>query len=154
MKWSNSGIVQYIGAKEYIDTAVIPLVPFGLDQEDNLQKSALQHETMQFFSNELEKELTGRLIMAPFYTYLMKKDLKLEAERLEAWMKELESSGFKHVFLLTFDPAWRKQNKSLTEELIWIPCADGSNMPAAEFHQTIRSQARDVMDLMMTSWEE
>lgn len=154
MKWSNYGVKQYIAAKEYIDTAVIPLVPIGIDQEENLEKSTLQHETMQFFSSELEKELTGRLIMTPIYTYLMKKDLNMEAERLETWLESLESTGFKHIFLLTFDPLWRKQDKHLPAELIWMPCADGREMSASEFRQSIRSQVRDVMDLMMAAWEE
>lgn len=154
MKWTRQGSGQYLQAKEFIDTAVIPLVPIAAAAPDEeLTKTAVQHETMQVFLNELEKELAGRIMVMPVYAYIANKEIENERVRLESWTASLMEAGFKHVFLPTFDAVWRKHSKHLEGELIWLPCPTTGQMDSGQFNQAARGLAREVMDLMMASWD-
>ena len=52
MKWIQQDIAQYIKAKEYIDTLVIPLVPFHLSNDQEIAKHAFQTEVLSLYSSQ------------------------------------------------------------------------------------------------------
>ena len=80
MKWFQNDLQKYGQAKEYIDTLLIPLQSFHFSEEENLTKDAFQREVLSIYANEIEKELSGRLMLAPTYFYLKSSDQQAEIE--------------------------------------------------------------------------
>lgn len=153
MKWNGGSISQYLESREYIDTAVIPLAPLIASDEASVLENASQHEALHILSNELEKELAGRIMLFPAYLYLKAHDHNAELERLEAWISEIQNLPFKHLFLLTFDMSWKRSERELPGELIWIPHMPLDDMKSKEFFHAVKNQSSQIRQLMQTYWE-
>src|SRR5690554_2786837 len=112
---------QYIQAKEYIDTLIIPLVPFHLSNDQEIATHAFQTEVLSSFSLELEKELSGRVMLTPNYYYLKSVEKEDESVRIQNWVDDSKTQPFNHVFFLTFDATWKKHEPDLPGVLLWLP---------------------------------
>ncbi|MGM8211610.1 DUF2487 family protein [Virgibacillus sp. W0430] len=152
MKWNANDLEQYIKAKEYIDTVLFPLIPFHFSNDSRLGKNAMQSESLLLFTNEIEKELSGRVLLAPGYNYLKNDQLDKEAARLNLWVEDAQRQPFKHVLFITFDPVWRKYENELNGQLIWIPGIQG-NLHSKEMATIIRGQAEEIGELIHSLWK-
>lgn len=152
MKWIQQDIAQYIKAKEYIDTLVIPLVPFHLSNDQEIAKHAFQTEVLSAFSIELEKELSGRVMLIPNYFYLYTAHKEEEISRLNAWIEDSQKQPFQHVFLITFDASWKKHEASLPGTLIWLPSMLTGQIHSEEANHIIRDQVKQVSELIRSYW--
>ena len=101
MKWNNTDLEKYIQAKEFIDTVIIPLQPFQIGNDSNLSKEAFQREVLSIFVNEIEKELSGRILLVPEFNYL-KSDIQNESEKVNVWIEELNKQPFKTIIFFMF----------------------------------------------------
>lgn len=153
MKWNSKDLKQYIEAKEYIDTLLIPLAPLDLSDK-NAQKHAFQHEVIAIYANEVEKQLMGRMLLLPQYLYIKQDDIKVEIDRLNGWINHCGRELFSHVFLLTFDVAWRKYEKDLDATLLWFPGIQTGNIASKEFSQMLSSQVSEIVELIRSYWEK
>lgn len=151
MKWTSEDMKQYMKAKEYVDTLFIPLIPFQLS-DDHAEKSAFQNEVMSIYANEIEQNLTGRVLFLPHYFYVSNKDLSLEAERLHDWIMSSQNETFEHVFLLTFDSTWRKYENQLDATLLWLPGMHSGNIYSKEVAQIITDQVEELIELIRSYW--
>ncbi|RPF55775.1 DUF2487 family protein [Aquisalibacillus elongatus] len=155
MKYKNIDINQYVKAKEYIDTALIPLIPYSFSNDQELEDLALQGEYIYLFANQIEKELKGRVFLTPEYYYLKTdKITETESFRLEHLINHMKSQPFKYIFLLTFDNKWRKVTKDMDAELIWIPAMKGGDLNQSETQQLVQSQIEEIQSLIKDSWSE
>ncbi|HLS60885.1 MAG TPA: DUF2487 family protein [Virgibacillus sp.] len=152
MKWMNTDLERYIEAKEYVDTLLIPLVPFQMKRDADLVKNSLQSEVFSLFTNELEKELTGRVMLLPTFNYVKSSDLSHELDQIGTWLEEANEQPFKHVFFVTFDAAWRKVEQSLDGTLLWLPITYSGDIHSPEMHTTIRDHVEQVVDLIKSDW--
>ena len=59
--------------KEYVDTAVIPLIPVSFGDE-NETSAASMSEFITLLSTLLERQFTGRILLLPPFTYLTEDD--------------------------------------------------------------------------------
>src|SRR5699024_3232336 len=105
MKWNKASLEQYVQAKEYVDTLIIPLSHFHLSQDNDLKKRAFRSDLLSIFSNEIEKELTGRIILTNSFNYLKKSNKETETNQLNEWLDDAKTQPFIHIFLVTFDAA-------------------------------------------------
>ena len=87
MKWVSKDIETYLSAKEYVDTAVIPLFTVSFGNE--MKQSASSAEFITLLTNYLERQFTGRLMLFPPFTYLKTDDL-------EEVFNKLKKLGSKH----------------------------------------------------------
>ncbi|WP_174613596.1 DUF2487 family protein [Virgibacillus ihumii] len=154
MKWKKNELEQYINAKEYVDTIIIPLLPFQLSDDSNMGKDAFQREVLETFTNELEMELTGRVIRIPAYNYLKTADKESEIARLKSWTDDIGNQPFHHVFFTTFDSAWKKVEHALPGTLLWMPGITTGDIDSKEMQSIIRSQVEQVGELIRTYWAE
>ncbi|WP_096270454.1 DUF2487 family protein [Paucisalibacillus globulus] len=152
MQWIKKDMELYVGSKEYIDTAIIPILPFQMSQEGNLSKSTSKREILSIFATEIENELSGRLLLIPNYYYLEYGDKVEEMERLNKWTKEIQAQPFKHVFVLTFDSGWKRYEKDMSANLLWLPGFQAENPNSDELRQMIRGQVSDVVELIRSYW--
>lgn len=152
MRWIKKDIQQYIQAKEYVDTIIVPLVPFHLSNDTELAKSGFQGEVLSVFITEIERELAGRLMLAPNYTYLKKKDKQQEALRLNEWIDDSAKQPFNHSFFITFDSTWKKYEQTLNGTLIWLPGMQSGDLYSTEMHDIIQDQVEQISELIKSYW--
>ncbi|OZU90121.1 hypothetical protein CIL03_02980 [Virgibacillus indicus] len=152
MYWKKEDINKYVQAKEYIDTIIIPLIPFQLSQDNDLEKNAFQSEVLTVFSGEIERELTGRVMLIPTYTYLKSADKESEAARLNGWVEDAEKQPFNHTFFVTFDSSWKKHEQALNGTLLWLPGLQTGDLHSKEMHAIIRDQVEQISELVRSYW--
>ena len=152
MKWYSEDLIKYVQAKEYIDTLIIPLEAFHLSQESNLEKDAFHREVLGIYTNEIEKELSGRVLLAPTYTYLKSSNLDNEVIRLNSWIEDVKTQPFTSIFVVTFDNAWKKVEKDLDCNLLWLPGMKPGNIKSEDAVKLIRSQVEQISELIRSYW--
>lgn len=151
MKWKSKQVKQYEEAKEYVDTIILPLVPFEFLGED-AAKTALQNEIMTIFVREIEQNLTGRVFQFPQYYYLKDKDLSQEVDRLNKWIQTNQNEWIEHVILLTFDSQWKQFEKDLKGTLLWVPAMYSGDLESEEVTNIMNDQIKELIKLIQSYW--
>lgn len=152
MRWNQQDISQYVQAKEYIDSLIIPLLPFQLSDDNNTARHAFQSEVLNIFANELEKELTGRTLLTPGYFYLVNEDPTIDITKVNQIVDHVLTQPFQHIFFLTFDPQWKKHEKELNGNLIWLPGVSSGDINSKETVMIVREQVKQVSELIRSYW--
>lgn len=152
MKWVHQDLKKYLEAKEYVDTLILPLIPFQLSDEDNVLKGANQNEATLVIMNEIEKELSGRVLLIPAYYYLQSADKEAELKRLNGWLEKLSEQPFNHIFTITSDLKWKKHDKDLAGELLMIPGIQSGDIHSKEVVTVIRDQVSQISELIRSYW--
>jgi len=152
LKWTSDDLQKYLQAKEYVDTAIIPVLGFQLNQEKNVVKQAFQQEVLSIYANEIEKELSGRVLLTPSYNYIKSENMDEEITRLNNWIEHMQTQPFSSVFVLTFDNQWKKCEKDLHAELLWFPSVQTSNIKSEETIHMIRNQVEQISELIRSYW--
>jgi len=153
MKWKKEDLKQYVQAKEYIDTVIIPLIPFQLTNEQNIENNSFQSEVLSILANEIEKELAGRIMLIPNYHYIKSSELEKESQMLQGWVEEIQKQPFEHVFFITFDSEWKKNEGKLNGTLLWLPGVKSGNLHSAEMHSMIKDQVEQIGELIRSYWK-
>jgi hypothetical protein len=137
---------QFLAQKEYVDTAIVPLVEVDLSPE-GVKRSAGASEYLQSLTALLEKQFKGRILLLPPISYAKKAVRERIAEELA---EELEAAGFKHVFYLTTDAAWRSIDS--LENLLWLPAIPIEHMDQKFKNSVMEDQLRQVLPLFTKEW--
>lgn len=148
MKWTSIDLQKYVQAKEYIDTAIVPLAPFQIDALE----SADQYDVLTLLARELEQELMGRVMLAPNYTYITSAEKSQEVERINGWTSHLKEQPFKYVLYISFDPSWRKVANDLDGEFVWLPSISLKDADPATVKEMIRNQTMQTAELVKSFW--
>ncbi|MGE7601441.1 YpiF family protein [Peribacillus sp. NPDC097675] len=149
MKWSAKELDMYVHAKEFVDTALIPLVPLSFGEQ--MKQSGSNIEFITILSMEIEKQMKGRMLLIPTFHYLSDEEDKLSM--IKRWTKKLETNNFKHVFYLTTDIEWKKYEKELDQHLIWIPAIPLENLEIAQARDMITQQVSQIIDIFTYYWK-
>jgi len=153
MKWVTSDLLQYKTAKEYVDTLLIPLIPFQLSNDKVYEKDAFQREVLSLFVREVEKGLTGRILLTPNYNYIASKEPFVdEVDRLNAWIEHCHTQPFQYIFPITFDSSWKKHEKNINGTLLWFPGLDSGDLESKEMQSVIKGQVKQIVELIRTYW--
>ncbi|WP_421379214.1 YpiF family protein [Bacillus salacetis] len=151
MNWNGKEVELYLKEKKYIDTAIIPLLPVGLEEE--MKTFAGQGEFISLLSMHLEHQFKGRLMLFPAFTYL-KTEEKVSAEkRLSEWRTAMKDSGFKYVFFLTSDSDWRFNDQELERSLMWIPSIPLDSMDEKYKHSIMEDQVKQLLNVIVKKWQ-
>jgi hypothetical protein len=152
MKWIPQEIETYLNAKEYVDTAVIPIysVSFG----DEMKQSAAMAEFITLLTLHLERQFTGRLLLIPPFTYLKNEKCEIVINDLKIWEENIEKSEFKHIFYITSESDWKLHEENLTGSLIWIPSIPLEGMNETQKLSIIDSQVKQLLNLFTRKWHE
>jgi hypothetical protein len=152
MKWISKDIDTYLNAKEYVDTAVIPLIAVSFGNE--MSQSASNAEFITLLANYLERQFTGRLVLFPPFTYLKNDDSEIILNQLKNWEENIEKNEFKHIFYITSESDWRLQEDKLSGSLIWLPSLPLSALNEQQKNSMIESQVKQLLDLFTRKWHE
>ncbi|MEH7276791.1 YpiF family protein [Neobacillus vireti] len=152
MKWVSKDVETYLTAKEYVDTAVIPLISVSFGNE--MKQSASSTEFITLLTNYLERQFTGRLMLFPPFTFLKSDDLEDVFGKLKNWEANIEKNDFKYIFYITSDSDWKKYEKKLTGPLIWLPSLPLEHLNDSQKVSMIESQVKQLLSLFTQKWHE
>jgi hypothetical protein len=152
MKWLAKDIETYLGAKEYVDTAVIPLYSISFGTE--MTQSASSAEFITLLTNYLERQFTGRVLLFPPFTYLKNESLDDELTELKKWEENIKKSEFKHIFYLTSESEWKMQEDKLSGSLIWLPSLPLEHLQDSQKISMIESQVKQILSIFTRKWKE
>ncbi|MED5051977.1 YpiF family protein [Anoxybacillus rupiensis] len=148
MKWTVSDIDMYEKEKQYIDTALLPLIQLTLS---NATKTAVAGgELVQLLASEVERQLKGRLFLLPPFTYFLTETKEECVKRLNVWTDELKKSGMAHVFYLTSDRMWNETE--LGGKLFVLPSIPLEHMDEVYQQQMVREQTSKLLSSFISHW--
>ena len=151
MRWKVKEIDTFLQAREYVDTALIPLIPISFKEE--IKSTVAMGEFITIISDELERQFTGRVIQLPAFTYLKTEDKSSKEEKLRSWCKQLEEDGIKHIILLSSDYEWKSSEEDIEKRLIWLPTLPLESMDAKYQVQVIGDQIKQLIPILTDKWK-
>jgi hypothetical protein len=151
MKWHTKDVDEYFHAKEYVDTAIIPLLP--IQWNDELKSSVAMGEFISLISEGLERQLRGRVFLLPSFSYMKKEDRSKILPNLKAIETELKENGIKHIIYITSDSDWKRLEENL-KTLIWLPTLPLQHVKQENKLSILEEQVKEVMKLVMEEWKK
>ena len=149
MKWKTKDADVFLKSGEYVDSLLIPLTPVSFTQE--FKSSVTMAEYTELLSGEMERQLHGRLFLAPNFTYV--KD-EPAIERLASFIEHVTISGhFKHVFLMTSDVYWKEFEQRLSGKLFWVPALPLDSMDENYKLEVVKEQVKPLFQLIFNDWQ-
>ncbi|RRN69705.1 DUF2487 family protein [Peribacillus simplex] len=149
MKWTAKDLDMYIQSKEYVDTVLIPMVPLSFGGQ--MKQTGSMNEFLTILSLEIEKQMKGRILLLPTFHYLS--DEMDKVERLNRWAKEVKEKDFKHIFFLTSDFEWKKEERELENNLVWIPAIPLESLETVQAREMINQQVLQILDVFTYNWK-
>ena len=152
MKWIPQDIDVYLDSKEFVDTAVIGLLPITLAQE--MRQASVMAEFIHLLTYQVERQFRGRLLLLPSFTYLTSTNEENLVTDLANWENEIRSAGFKHIFYITSDSKWESREENLGGTLIWLPTLPIGSMKETEKLMIIEDQVKQLQTVFIRKWRE
>src|SRR5699024_7601332 len=152
LKWTNEDLATYIDAKEDVDTVILPMQSFQVTDEGTMEQDAFNREILSIYSSEIEKELSGRVMLTPTFYYLKVVDMSGKRHRVEDLVKVLQKQTMPDIISFTFDKALKQLEKELPCELIWFPGMKIGDVRSKEATQLIQNQVEQISELIRAYW--
>ncbi|MCG1023056.1 YpiF family protein [Sutcliffiella horikoshii] len=152
MKWTSKDITQYVQAKEYIDTVIIPLMPISFS--DNIKTIASHGEYINILSHELERQFKGRVILLPSYTYIESDLPENKVNQLNNLSLHIKKDNIKHVFLMTSDASWSQSEQELEGKLVRLPAIPLEDMEEKYKKKIIQDQMNQLLPMFIQKWQD
>ncbi|MEH7093456.1 YpiF family protein [Neobacillus vireti] len=150
MKWIPQEVETYLNAKEYVDTAVIPIYSLSFGEE--MKQSAAAFEFISLLTGYLERQFTGRILMFPPFTYLKNNHMDQVISELLKWEETVLKSEFKHIFYITSELDWRMFENRIDGSLIWLPALPLGNMSESQKIELVESQVKQLLSIFTQKW--
>jgi len=150
MKWIPQEVETYLNAKEYVDTAVIPVYSLSFGEE--MKQSAAAFEFISLLTGYLERQFTGRILLFPPFTYLKSDSMENVMSELLKWEENVLQSEFKHIFYITSELDWRMYETRIVGSLIWLPTLPFGNMTEPQKIEIVESQSKQLLSIFTHKW--
>lgn len=145
MYFNVNDVKQFQTQKDFIDTAIVPLLSLDFGQE--AIKSSSATEFLMTLTMFIEQQFKGRLMMLPPFSYIEETKSGLFVPLLK---QELEKAGFKHVLFLTCDHSWTSLNDQI--DLIWLPAIPIESMDSSMKTKIMEEQLKQVIPILTAKW--
>ncbi|MFC0297899.1 YpiF family protein [Geobacillus jurassicus] len=150
MKWTGEDVAIYERERDYIDTALLPLLPVAFGQ--GTRRLASGGELVQLIAAEVERQLRGRVFLLPPFVYFADEPRAQLVERLSDWTSRLEREGMRQVFYVTCDRAWQEEGEA---SRVWlIPAVPLESMEESYKHELVREQAAELLRFLVGRWAQ
>ncbi|MED4646134.1 YpiF family protein [Bacillus inaquosorum] len=145
MRWRITDAKDYLQAKDYIDTAVIPLINIKVGVHFKI--TAEKGEFTQLLSDELERQLKGRVYLLPPYTYVDRNEKTVQG--LKDLREELISE-FPHVVLLTSDENWNSEDA--LGKIIVTPSVPLEHLNDSLKRKILDERTAEILNVLLQLW--
>ena len=150
MKWVASDVDVINQSKEYVDTVIVPLIPVSL--KSDFKGTVSKGEFITYVSDELERQLKGRVFLFPSFSYLKNSDKVIE--NVIEWKNEIQQE-FKHVLFLTSDETLKNSKcELLKDHLIWLPSVPFEHMDDNLMRKLLQDQVEQILNILLQSWNK
>lgn len=146
MIWEANSIDTIREQKEYIDTALIPLIMIEGSPE-GMKHSASSTEFLMNLTPFIEKQFKGRIVQFPPFSYTPNSD---KQRLVSEWKSELEKMEFKHYIFLTTDRSWT--DSGVLSEAIYVSSIPLENMDKQVKQTVLQDQLRQLIPLLSNRW--
>ncbi|WEG11359.1 DUF2487 family protein [Pullulanibacillus sp. KACC 23026] len=153
MKWTVKDMDVSVKEKAYIDTVLIPFVPIEWGNE--MGNAVVEGHYSLLLGEETERQLKGRVILSPPFTYLKKIDEAEKKDLFQPWIQEIKESDFKHIVCLVSDPDFsRTQTDELGEhvQVVWMPAIPIEHMDSTYKQDYLNEQVAQIMKKITQAW--
>lgn len=151
MKWISKEVDVYLTSKNYIDTALVTLIPIAFGED--MKQTVSMGEFSTVLTSEIERQLHGRVFAIPPFTYFKTESQTEKLEKLEQWINELKNSGFKFIFFITSDHEWKTVEDKLDAKLIWIPAIPLEHMDDKYKSEILHEQTKQILQIVTNQWQ-
>ncbi|WP_408006520.1 YpiF family protein [Pseudalkalibacillus sp. A8] len=150
MKWCSKDLDMYLKASEYVDTAIVPLIPitWGTHKKNVILKG----EFPLILSEEIERQLKGRVFLFPAITYLVSEPDEDVLKRLSALTSELENEGMPYPVFITSDARWTG-SEELGDRLVNIPPVPLEHMDEEYQREIVSEQVKHILQIVTKKWQ-
>lgn len=141
-------VEQFRTQKQFIDTAIVPLL--SLNFEDNaIQHSSSAAEYLMSLTAFIEQQFKGRLMLIPPFSYIEQTHHQVNISELK---ETLLKSGFKHIFFVTCDHYWTSMQEDMN--IIWLPPIPLESMDKAVKQKILEDQLKQVIPSLSIAWSK
>lgn len=151
MNWGSRDMEMLKKSIDFVDTAVLPLLPFSVG--DDMGQALAMTEFISALAARIERQFKGRILLLPGYSYFDSGQEESLVQEVNKWGEELQIQGFKHVFLLTSDAEWRRREERLKGTLIWLPSIPLVKFPDSEKQTILYDQVKQLANLFFQEWQ-
>lgn len=148
MYFNAKDITEFMTQKEFIDTAIVPLVSVDLSNE-KIKQSGAEADFLLSLTAFVEQQFKGRLLVMPPFSYSAVMKNEEMPKELET---QLHNAGFKHVFFFTCDHFWTIIGE--TVNVIWLPAIPLESMDKGVKNSILEDQLRQVIPIFSTKWAQ
>ncbi|MGM7701669.1 YpiF family protein [Pseudalkalibacillus sp. Hm43] len=151
MKWRTKDIDLYHQAAEYVDTAIIPLIPVSWGSQK--KQVVLKGEFPQLISDELERQLKGRVVLFPPVTYLESEKEEDVLNRISSLSDELRQGDMPFTVFITSDAKWSGADSDRQEQIINIPPVPLEHMDEDYQREIVSEQVKHILQIVTKKWQ-
>lgn len=148
MYFNANDVTSFMAQKEFIDTAIVPLVSIDLTSE-KIKQSGAEADFLLSLTSFIEQQFKGRLLLLPPFSYSTILKNEEMPQQLES---QLHNAGFKHVFFITCDHFWT--NIGDVVNVIWLPAIPLESMDKGVKNSILEDQLRQVIPTLSTKWAQ
>ena len=141
-----SDIEQFQAQKQFIDTAIVPLVQLDFS-EQGIKQSSSATDYLMTLTTFVEQQFRGRLVLIPPFSYTA----QTRNENLtKSLLEQLQEAGFKSVIFMTCDPEWTSQKESY--DIIWLPSIPLESMDKTVKQRILEEQIKQIIPVLTKVW--
>ncbi|WP_407708557.1 YpiF family protein [Bacillus altitudinis] len=145
MKFQAEDADLFLQSKDYIDTAIIPLV--GINASHIKQTVSLGEFTM-LVAEDLERQLKGRVFLFPPHTYLEVNNRKQEDILV---LKQSLQEHFQHVVFITSDNKWKEQLE-VSESAFILQSVPLEHLKVNLKQKVIQDSVEQILNFLLQKW--
>ncbi|WJY28585.1 MULTISPECIES: YpiF family protein [Sporosarcina] len=148
MNWNAEDMNVFLQQKEYIDTAIIPLIKMEV-AEGRMKASASGSDFLMNLSAYMEQQFKGRVMVTPPFSYSPSMDMQSFGSMLS---NDLASSPFRYVFYLTTDAAWT--SLEMKGKVLWLPAIPIEHMDDRLKQTIMEDQLKQLLPQLTAEWTD
>lgn len=148
MHFNVKDLEQFQAQKQFIDTAIVPLVHIDLT-DGGMQQSGSAVDYLLSLANFIEQQFRGRLVLLPPFSYTT----NLRDEQFPSKLKEeLLENGFKTIVFISCDHYWQIFKDELN--IIWMPAIPLESMDKAIKQRILEDQLKQIIPVLTNAWNQ
>lgn len=148
MFFNVTDVQQFQSQKEFIDTALVPLLSLEFD-DAKIKQSSSAAEFLMSLTSFIEQQFKGRLMLIPPFSYSEQTKNGLIVPKLK---EDLHKAGFKHVLFITCDHSWTSISDQI--DVIWFPSIPLESMDKEVKKSVLEDQLKQVIPALSSRWSQ
>ena len=145
MNYNANDIEVFLQQKDFIDTAIVPLLPIDFSITGGKQCGSAA-EYINNLVSFIEKQFKGRIFLTPTFSYFQKK-VNIDLENIVLNLKE---AGFKYVLFITTDQIYIELSEDF--DILWLPPIPLESMDTTVKIRILQEQLNLVIPKLTTLW--